>query len=53
VRNEPVRGALGFDLLGGLAEGESFGLCEDVGHEHGVLIAERVQRFQESMKSQG
>ncbi len=30
--------------FGGLAEGQRFGLREDVGHEHVVMVAERVER---------
>src|SRR5579875_999875 len=48
MRNEPVGGALGFDLLGGLAKGEGFGLSEDVGHEDVVMLAERVEGLEEA-----
>ena len=33
--------------LGGLAEGERLGLGEDVGHQHVVMAAERIERFDE------
>jgi len=49
VRDEPFGRALGADLLGGLAEGECLGLGEDVGHQHVVVAAERVQRLAKPM----
>ena len=33
--------------LGGLAEGQRFGLGEDVGQQHVVMPAERVERLRE------
>ena len=47
MRHEPVGRAFGFDLLGRLAEGERLGLREDVRHQHVVMAAERVERFDE------
>ena len=36
------------DFFGGFAEGQGFGLGEDVGHEHVVMAAERVEGFVEA-----
>ena len=47
VGNEPIRRALGFDLLRGLSERQRFGLGEDVGQEHVMLAAERIERLHE------
>ena len=41
--NQPVGRALGLDLLGGLAERERLGLREDIGQQHVVMTAERIQ----------
>ena len=48
VRDEPVGRALGLDLVGGLAEGERLGLREDVGQQHVVMVAERVESLGEA-----
>ena len=45
VRHQPVRRALGLDLLGRLAEGQRLGLGEDVRQQHVVVPAERVERL--------
>ena len=45
VRHEPIGCALGFDLIGGLAKGESFGLSKDVSHEDVMVLPEWVKRF--------
>ena len=50
MRNEPGGSAFGFDLLGGLAERESFGLGENVGQKNVMMMAERIQRFVEGNK---
>src|SRR6202012_2255229 len=34
MRHQPIGGAFGLDLIGGLAEGQGLGLREDVGDEH-------------------
>jgi hypothetical protein len=46
--HEPFGRAFGLDLLGGLAEGQRLGLGEDVGHQHVVVAAERVERLAEA-----
>jgi hypothetical protein len=43
VRNQPVRSALGLDLLGSFAEGQGLGLREDVGDEHVVMAAKWIE----------
>ena len=48
VGDEGFGDAFGADFLGGLAEGEGFGLGEDVGHEHVVMAAEGVEGFVEA-----
>src|SRR5271168_2294080 len=48
VQREPLRSALGAHLFGGLAEGQSLGLGEDVGHEQVVMTAEWVERLVEA-----
>ena len=48
VRDEGFGDAFGLDFVGGLAEGERFGLGEDVGHEHVVMAAERVEGLGEA-----
>src|SRR5450755_42262 len=53
MRNEPRGSAFSLDLLGGLAESESFGLGENVGQKHVVMMAERIQRFVEGDKIAG
>ena len=54
VRHQPVRRALGLDLLGRLAEGQGLGLGEDVRHQQIVMLAEWVQTSgTKPMKSQG
>ena len=47
MRDEVVFRALGLDLLGGLAEGQGFGLGEDVGEEDVVVTAQRRERVRE------
>ena len=47
VGHEPIRRALGLHLLGRLAEGQRFGLGEDVGQEHVVVPAQGVERLDE------
>ncbi len=48
MRHQPVRCAFGFDLLRRLAKGKRLGLREDVGHQQVMMVAERVQRLEES-----
>ena len=48
VRDEGLGDAFGTDFGGGLAEGEGFGLGEDVGHQHVVMAAEGVKGFVEA-----
>src|SRR5213594_3349887 len=47
MRHEPIRSALGLDLLGRLTEGQRFGLSENVRQEHVVVPAKRVERLVE------
>src|SRR5882724_6903281 len=47
MRHEPIRCALGFDLLGRLPEGQRFGLSEHVRQEHVVVPTKRVERLVE------
>ncbi len=47
MRHEPVGCALRLDLPGGLAEGQRLGLGEDVGEQHVVMRAERVEGARE------
>src|SRR5689334_1347849 len=48
VRNEPGRCALPFYLLHSLAEGECFGLSEDIRHEHVMVALQPIERMRES-----
>ena len=48
VRHQPVRRAFGLHLLGGLAEGQRLGLGEDIGQQHIVMAAQRVQGLGEA-----
>ena len=48
VRHQPVRRALGPDLVLRLAEGQRFGLGEQVRHQQVVMAAERVQGLAET-----
>ena len=50
VRDQPIRSALSFDLLGRFSEGQRFGLGKDVCQEHVVLAAERIERLLEGDK---
>ena len=43
--DEPIRRALGLDLLRRLSERQRLGLGEDVGQEHVVVAAERIERL--------
>src|SRR5439155_20577858 len=45
VRYEPIRRALGLDLLGRLPERQRLALGEDVRQEQVVMAAERVERL--------
>ena len=45
VRNEPLRRPFGLDFFGRLAERQRFGLREDVGQEHLVVAAQRIERL--------
>ena len=47
VRHEPVRRALGLDLLRRLSERQRFGLGEDVCQEHVMVAAKRIERLLE------
>src|SRR5512139_144937 len=53
VGDEPIRCALGLDLLGCLAEGQRLGLGEDVCNENVVVTAERVKRLVERYEVAG
>ena len=53
VRHQPVRRALGLDLLGGLAEGQRLGLGEDVGQQHVVVPPSGLSVWPKAMKSHG
>jgi len=48
VGHHPIGRTLGFDLPGGLAEGQRFGLCEYVCQKHVVMPAEGIQGFDKS-----
>ena len=43
MRHQPVGRAFRLDLPDGLAEGQRLGLGEDIGQQHVVMLAERVQ----------
>ena len=45
VGYQPIRRALGFNLLGRLPEGQRLGLGEDVRQEHVVMASELVERL--------
>src|ERR1700728_3918570 len=45
MRDEPVRRALGLDLLGRFSECQCFRLCEDVRKQHVMLTANCVERL--------
>src|SRR5262247_698316 len=47
-RYERIRGSFSLDLLGRLAKGQCLSLREDVGHEHVVVPAERIERLAKS-----
>ena len=47
VRNEPIGGAFGLHLFGGLAEGQRFGLGKDVRQQDVVVPSKRVERLDE------
>src|SRR5712691_2490158 len=53
MRHEPIRCALGFDLLGRLPEGQRFGLSEHVRQEHVVVPTKRVERLVERYEVAG
>src|SRR4029077_1594432 len=53
MRDEPIRRAFGLDLLRRLAEGQCFGLGEDVCQEHVMMAAERIERLSEGNKVAG
>ena len=44
VRHLEIRHAVGLDLVGGLAEGQRFGLREEVGYQQIVMLADGVER---------
>ena len=48
MRDEPVGGALGSDLIGRFAEGKRLSLGENVGHQQVVMSADRVERLAET-----
>ena len=45
--HEPIRRALGFNLLGRFAESQRFGLGKDIGQENVVVPAQGVERLDE------
>src|SRR5215475_2138682 len=45
VGHKPIRHALRFRLLFSLAEGQRFGLSNDIGNEHVVMAAKRIGRL--------
>ena len=47
VRHQPIGCSFGFDLFGRLAESQGFGLRKNVGQEHIVVPAERIEGFYE------
>src|SRR5580658_2745248 len=47
MRDEPVRRAFFFHLLGRLAEGESFGLREHICEQHVVVATDWIERLRE------
>src|SRR5262245_31213722 len=47
MRYPPIRRALIFDLLFGLAEGQGLRLCKNVSQQHVVMPANRVERLAE------
>ncbi len=53
MRNEPIRRALGLDLLRRLPESQRFGLREDVCHEHVMVAAKRIERLAKGDKVTG
>lgn len=50
MRDEPIRRALGFDLLWRFAESQRFGLGENVCQKHVVVPAEGIERLREGDK---
>ena len=46
--HEPIRRAFSLDFVRRLAEGQRLGLGEDVGQEHVVVPAKRVERLAKS-----
>ena len=48
VRHQPVRRALGSDLVLRLTKGKRFGLGEEVRHQYVVVAAERIQCLAEA-----
>src|ERR1700680_877676 len=50
MRDEPIRRALGFDLLRRFAESQRFGLGENVCQKHVMVVAERIKRLCEGDK---
>src|SRR5262249_45213782 len=50
VWDQPIRCSLGLDLLGCFAEGERFGLSEDVREEHVVMTVHRREGVAKSDK---
>src|SRR6202047_2514020 len=50
MRDEPIRRALGFDLLRRFAESQRFGLGENVCQKHVMVPAKRIERLREGDK---
>ena len=48
VRHQPVGRPFGPDFLRRLAERQRLALGEDIGHQHIVMLAQRVQRLAEA-----
>src|SRR5258708_4537383 len=45
VRNEPFRGAFGLNLFGGPAKRQRLGLGADIGKQHVMVPADRIERL--------
>src|SRR6516165_1642754 len=47
MRNQPVGRAFALDLLGRLTEGQRLGLGENIGQQHIMMPAKRIERLGE------
>src|SRR5215469_9517708 len=50
MRHQPIRGFLGFHLVGGLSESQRFCLRDDVGKQHIVMRTDGIQGFSKANK---